>query len=801
MNSYIFFFASFIDTVLERLFDIIGSVFNILWASLCSIVYGLIVLAFNLFTEVSQLDILSADKVNGIYQRLTMIITIVMVFYITFEFIKYVISPDTISDKEKGAGKIVTRIVTAILLIAFVPTIFSLGYKIQQRILDTKVIPVVILGQKNWNFKSEGSNFAGNVFSAFYRANCDSETTEKECNDAREKVDKTIAKFKEDKGFSALMGALGEDIVSSINSIATGKKLIQFDGLLALVFGCFTVYVLFSYVLDLGTRYIQLLFLQIIAPVAIISSITPQKDSMLKKWAKQCSTTYLDIFIRLAILYFMMLIVSILSSSLDFYEMTKNGEQINVFVYIVVIAGLLIFVQRAPKLLKELFPQGGAASLGFGFSAKSRLEPLGKTIGSMVKPVAAGVGLATGARSIFKKGVGADGKKHLGLNKDLISEKDKKGNKFKDRLKRGTTYAVSAAKAGFKGASAGVKTGRFLEAAIAGQKSTQADEEIVQKGGTVLGATFGGARYQSKLVKRNQEIQEKETEIQKIEAQTSVEKTVKSGQDSSEDRSKKKLETKEQKIEIGESENNNATAKLMKKLEETATVLGIELKNDKTTTTSDMLSQFEAIANAKKAEADTINQVLTKLQIDSTKATESQKVQIDAQIEKLKEQAKEKSLEAVAASAAQVKATKELSRFAITRTLEEIAKGTTNEFIANNGGDAVLVNNLNTTLSAIGNVRESMRENPSSPQIIALKEALANKFGWTGNEKETKINEFIDGKMPILDFDTLDSIQSVFTSHATEMSDKTAAEKEEIRRIKESPEYNLYSANAAEGKK
>ena len=144
MNSYIFFFASFIDTVLERLFDIIGSVFNILWARLCSIVYGLIVLAFNLFTEVSQLDILSADKVNGIYQRLTMIITIVMVFYITFEFIKYVISPDTISDKEKGAGKVVARIVTAILLIAFVPTIFSWGYKIQQRILDTNVIPVVI---------------------------------------------------------------------------------------------------------------------------------------------------------------------------------------------------------------------------------------------------------------------------------------------------------------------------------------------------------------------------------------------------------------------------------------------------------------------------------------------------------------------------------------------------------------------------------------------------------------------------------------------------------------------------------
>ena len=239
------FMDAFVDSFFETLFDNIGSLFNIIWGLLCSIVYGLIVLAFNLFTEISQLDLLSADKVNGIYQRLTMIITIVMVFYITFEFIKYVISPDTISDKEKGAGKIVTRIVTAILLIAFVPTIFSWGYKLQQKILDTNVIPVVVFGQKNWNYKSAGSNFAGSVFSAFYRANCNSKTTEKECTDARAIVDENIAKFKEDKGLLALGGAVGNDIISSLKSIGTGKKLIQFDGLLALVFGCFTLYVLF----------------------------------------------------------------------------------------------------------------------------------------------------------------------------------------------------------------------------------------------------------------------------------------------------------------------------------------------------------------------------------------------------------------------------------------------------------------------------------------------------------------------------------------------------------------------------
>lgn len=776
-------FMDVVDLFFESLFDNIGSLFNVIWGLLCSIVYGLIVLAFNLFTEISQLDLLSADKVNGIYQRLTMIITIVMVFYITFEFIKYVISPDTISDKEKGAGKIVTRIVTAILLIAFVPTIFSWGYKLQQKILDTDVIPVVVFGQKNWNYKSAGSNFAGSVFSAFYRANCDSETNEKECNDARETVDNTIAKFKEDKGLLALGGAVGNDIISSLKSIGTGKKLIQFDGLLALVFGCFTLYVLFSYVLDLGTRYIQLLFLQIIAPVAIISSITPQKDSMLKKWAKQCSITYLDVFIRLAILYFMLLIVSILSSSLDFYEMTKNGEQINVFVYIVIIAGLLIFVQRAPNLLKELLPQGGAASLGFGFSAKSRLEPLGKTIGSMVKPVASGIGLAAGARSIFKKEVGADGKKHLGLNKDLISEKDKKGNKFKDRLKRGATYAVSAAKAGFKGASTGAKTGRFKDAQVAAQQSIQGDETTVVAGGSVLGKTFRGAHYQNELADQNLSIKEMEENMQKREAQVNVEKSVKTGQDSSEDRAKKKLGTKEQKIKVDKTGMSTlvGTSDKPGELSNELTKLGINIKEGNTT--SEIYSMFEAVANSKKASADAINQELTKLEIQLASETDKQvQADLNAKKQQLEVLAQTKSAEAVEASTALTKAEKVLSRFAITQSLIAINGGNIRGFI-DGGGDAVLVSNLQTALTSIENVRNSMTDD----EIKAL--------GLTPEQEKSFRN------LKITNFDILDKIQSALTNHASREGDEISKIKENIRKIKESPEYNESTANAAEGKK
>lgn len=484
-------FLNWIDDVLERAFDIIGGFFNVIWSFLCSIIYGLITLMFNIFTKLTQMDILDAGNINinGIYQRMTMIITIIMIFYITFEFIKYVLQPDTINDKEKGAEGIIKRIVIAILLIAFIPTVFTTAMKLQDKILETNVIPKVIFGQKDFDYKNAGSNFSGDVFAAFYRVNY--ENCQPNCQNAEKKVDSVIKSWKERQGLAALAKANAYEIIDIDNSI-------QFDGLLAVIFGCFALYVIFLYCIDMGVRFVQLLFLQIIAPVAAISYIIPQKDSMLNKWIKQVATTYLDVFIRYAVLYFMLLIMSILSSSLDFYELSRDGKQITIWLYIFIVMGLLIFVQRAPKLIEELLPKSsGAASIGFGFSGKSRFEPLGKTISSFLKPAATIQGVASGVKSVFKQDPNGKikiGKNRYGFNTDLV--KDIKGDKFWDKIRKGVTYGTSAAKAGYQGAKAGAKTGRFDQAKLAAQQSVQQDEAVVNKGGSVLGATFRGTHYQ-----------------------------------------------------------------------------------------------------------------------------------------------------------------------------------------------------------------------------------------------------------------------------------------------------------------
>ena len=760
--------------------DVVGDVFNIIWFTLNGLIYGLIVVIFRLFTNLSQLDILSADQTNGIYQRVTMVITIVMVFYITFEFVKYVVQPDTISDKEKGVGKIGMRIVIAILLIAFIPTIFNLGMRLQNKILSTNVISKVILGQDSFDFKDAGSNFAGDVFSAFYRVDYSKCGSLEECQKAQNKVDEVINLFKEDSGLLAL-------VEGTWYSLLDVDDTIQYDGLLAVVFGAFILYVVFLYCIDLGVRYIQLIFLQIIAPIAAISYIVPQKDGMFQKWTKQVTTTYLDVFIRVAILYFMLLIVSILSNSLDFYEMSKNGTQINIFEYLFVIAGLLIFVQRAPKLLEELLTfKGGAASIGYGFSAKQRLEPIAK--------VAAGtagfVGGGLGAIFTVEEDEGTK-KKHLRLNKKLLEgpKKDKNGkngatggtdkkkNRFLDKMYRGATYAVSATKAGYAGAKAGVKSARFSSAALAAQNSAQEDEKIVAAGGTVLGKTFRGVHYQKELAAQKLTIEATEEDIKKTEAQISVEKTVKSAQDSAEDRAKKKITSKEQDIKMDSS---------FDKLADEQKQLGITIgAND---TTSTVHAKFEAAANSKKAAADAINKELTNLETQMELASDpTEKASLAKNIAAMKTLAEQKAKEAVDAAAALTAAEKELSRFAITKTLEVLATGddtALKEFI-DEGGDAVLASNLKTAISAIKNVRNTMTEE----QIDAL-------------PLEDNVKAVLkDENCPITNFKLLDAIQACFTEDASRKSDKVSEQKEQTRKIKESEEYNRNTANAAEGKK
>lgn len=364
-------------------------------AWLCNTIYPLIAGLYDIFMGIATINFFDNDLTSEIYKRVTLMLTIIMVFYVTFEFVKYVIEPEGITDKEKGVGKILYKMIAVIVLIAYVPTIFQLGFKLQKAIIDNQIIPKIILGQTNINNKAFGATFAGSILEEFYYLE-EPEYSDEECGAGD---DECGAVVKSNINGLKQEGTFIYGITYGINDEDSSdeKPYIHFDGIFALVIGACTLYMIALYAVGAAVRYCQLLFLQIIAPIPIIGYLSVKKDGIFEKWVKQCFSTYIDVFIRVMVFYIVILLCNVLGtlrSNGDLFP-TLSGFS-GTIAYFMLILGLLAFAKKAPKLLEELFPKMGAASGDFGFS------------GDNAKMVAKGAGLTLGA-SKFLGGAVAHG--------------------------------------------------------------------------------------------------------------------------------------------------------------------------------------------------------------------------------------------------------------------------------------------------------------------------------------------------------------------------------------------------------
>lgn len=427
--------------------------------SICNAIYSLISILFDVFYNLANIRILNAGyEVNGIwhdapitviYKRVTLLLGIIMVFYVTFQFIKYVLEPDTFSDKEKGGEKLVFKLIIVVVLMGTVPTIFDKAYDVQRLILNSHLIDKVLIGNANSNVESFGRNLSANVFSLFYYQDV-SVSEGLICEDnltCQEIVKMNLGGITRAGSMPVITTGLGK-------KVNDGRYAIHFDTWFAMGVGLFLCYILVLYVIDIGVRVAQLTYLQIIAPIPIIAYLSPKKDGMFQKWAKQCAITFLDLFIRLFIICFMLLVISNISISSIGESINANvDETTKTWVYIALILGLLLFAQKAPKLIQELFPNMGAAMGNFGLKPGDRMPALA------AKAAAMGLG---GASALARKTIGRTAnaikhnrreKKAAGIDDYKQKKKDyrkAKRDKLNPREIKAAKEAKEKAKAAYK---------------------------------------------------------------------------------------------------------------------------------------------------------------------------------------------------------------------------------------------------------------------------------------------------------------------------------------------------------------
>lgn len=441
-------------------------------------IYQLIGNVYNLFERLCKARLLSNDILGEMTKRIGFILGLITFFYVIFSLIQMLINPDKVADKEKGAISIIKKVIIVIVLLGASNGAFNSLYKIQAQIIDSNVISKIILpyaigGDAKGNF---GNLLSMQLMMAFYQVD---EQLGKETNtDGKDKIDacknltdglyqQIYTDNKYNRGFLCLNESvqITQNVPEAVSDGDTDEVfLINFNGIVAILVGGFTLYLLLIYCFKIGVRMTQLAFLEIISPMAFISYLAPKKDTMLTKWWKIYFSTYIDVFIRIAIINFVVFLICTIfeptgagDGNFKFWESLGNPEGLEAgFFTVVIILALLTFAKKAPDLIKEIIGSS-ASKLGFGAAMKDivGLEKVGKWAPKAATGILGG---ALGGAAIGLLGGGIGG--------------------FAGGL--------------FKGGLSGLKGQGFTKAASGAWKSQQATNKRVQEwrnaGGT---STFG----------------------------------------------------------------------------------------------------------------------------------------------------------------------------------------------------------------------------------------------------------------------------------------------------------------------
>lgn len=425
------YFAWFIKDYLSKVPDtLMGSILKgvkTLVFSLDTWIYGLIIDLYNMFSSLCTVRLLSNELLQELSQRIGYVLGVVMLFYVILSFIQMLLNPDVIMDKEKGAVSIIKKTIIVIVMLGSANFVFNTLYQVQNMVVKSNVISKLLLpytittsinnqdsddnGGSIVDDNKFGSLLSEELLMSFYQLEqFDSidDMGESDAN-AYTACQATVNSFRAQiinyKRFDLGYNCLNEEVTvkflpdSEASGVEQETSIINFNWLLSPVCGLAVAYLIFMYCLKIGVRMVQLMFLEIISPMAFVSYLAPKKDTMFSKWQGIYISTYIDVFVRIAVINFVFFLIATIFSTTENNGLEFQGTNLanNSFFKVVIILSLLTFAKKAPELISELLPKS-KSKLGFGAGMKD-IVGLNRGIGTIA-------GAATGAAIGFLGGEG-----------------------------------------------------------------------------------------------------------------------------------------------------------------------------------------------------------------------------------------------------------------------------------------------------------------------------------------------------------------------------------------------------------
>ena len=485
---------------------------GLVWNTVRSLFGTLDSIAYTLFSWVMQLifdiaEVSTSDAFNNFYgeiqSRIYAVLAIFMLFKVTISMLTYLVNPDSITDKSNGIGKLSTRIIVSLVMLIAFPYAFQFLNRVQPHVLEA--LPRVILGTQPSSYSDLGSqmenagqNIAFQTYNGvFFNTNC----ADKE---AQVGVSNGNPCFQYENSVQGAVDHLNDPADGDNNSYKY-----DYMPLIGFVVAIVMTLILLGYCVDIAVRVFKLIILQLIAPIPIISYVDPKasKDGAFNKWIKMVISVWADLFIKLGIIYFIMLVISELFTSGAILNLTNNLFGDIYFrgglVTLALIVGLLFFAKDAPKFICD--------AMGI------KMGENGKLFGGLGKIMSAGA-IAAGT-------VGA------GIASGRASYLADQANGKKFNVAR----AFKNVGAGFLGAAAGGITGMNAAVNAKDHNTKAVMDAMAKRNATALAAGSSGSTFFGRMGSTLMGLTTGETlaaigkrEISDLEAKKSALETVKS---------------------------------------------------------------------------------------------------------------------------------------------------------------------------------------------------------------------------------------------------------------------------------
>lgn len=424
-----------------------------LMLSIDGLLYTVVSWLFRLFNVLATNQLLSSEVYQAISNRVYLLVGVVALFTFSIALLKALVNPEELN---KTPIKSFKAMVTSIILVVLLPTIFNYAFLFQEALISdgtiTRFFDIDLSHTKNGRdtsdtmaeickdetdnkFFCQSNYIIMSVFEAFFQTNDD---TVRGLNngiiDKALRVSGPLGSFLADKMNEVTWKDAREYIIKTghftyistfVNAVydPDEDKAIHYIFIISTVCGVFLAYLILSFCLDLGVRCAKLAFYQIIAPIPIFFRMIPGKEDAFNKWIKQTVSCFLEVLVRLLIINFVYFMADNLFIILR--EVVNGMSGIYFFGKAILVLGLLSFAKQAPKLLQDVLGlQGGGVKLGI----KGKLHDIpivGKGFDAAYsganKLKGAATGAAGGAWTGFVNNVGLRNGATIGAIKGLKS--------------------------------------------------------------------------------------------------------------------------------------------------------------------------------------------------------------------------------------------------------------------------------------------------------------------------------------------------------------------------------------------